>query len=157
MYMCNGRLVTNADLQCDLKMRLAISLGRLPECMTSLFRELVSVPIALACSSRMTFCPSIANALHIASPTTPAKQVEQLSVQVLTAAQETQPSTSRLRPEACLCCLYSFTSSTCADNNSVKSRRTLRQNIRQVPNSPFRLYVVRPTNHMSHCGNGLNS
>jgi len=46
--------------------------------MTSLFRELVSVPIALACSSRMTFCPSIAKALHIANPTTPVKQVKQL-------------------------------------------------------------------------------
>lgn len=80
MYMCNGN---NSDMQYDLKMRLAISLGRLPECMTSLFRELVSVPIAVACSRRMTFCPSIASALHTASPTTPAKQVEQLSVQVL--------------------------------------------------------------------------
>lgn len=52
-----------------------------PECITSLFRELVSVPIALACSNKMTLCPFKANALHIANPTTPARQSDQTSLE----------------------------------------------------------------------------
>lgn len=56
--------------QLHMSLRFAWKLP-IPECTTSLLRELVEVPIALSVSRTMTSRPDNARALPIARPTTP--------------------------------------------------------------------------------------